>query len=107
VKLPEDVIISREKLLRYLLLPREVNDKSQFLSQAGYSYVNWNQLRSDLYELITKNEIENTTSSPYGTKYTVRGILTGPNGRQLHVVTVWITLKATNKTRFVTLFPGK
>jgi hypothetical protein len=34
VKLPEDVVIPEDKLVRYLLLPREENDKSQFLGIA-------------------------------------------------------------------------
>ena len=37
--------------------------------------------------------------------YEIRGILNGPNGRALHVVTIWIKLDATENLRFVTLFP--
>ena len=47
------------------------------------------------------------TISPYGIKYEVRGALTGPNNKTLHVVTIWITLAATGETRFVTLFPDR
>ena len=47
MKLPENVIISQAKLLRYLLLPREENDKSQFLAAAGYTLSNWEVLERE------------------------------------------------------------
>jgi hypothetical protein len=52
-------------------------------------------------------EISELEISAYGIKYTVRGTLNGPNGRTLHVVTVWISIAATGETRFVTLFPDR
>jgi hypothetical protein len=81
VKLPEDVIIPEDKLVRYLLLPRQESDKSQFLGRAGYTLAS--------------------------IKWEVQGILVGPNGQVLRVVTVWITLEASGETRFVTLFPDR
>ncbi len=107
MKLPENVIISQDKLLRYLLLPREENDKSLFLAAAGYTLSNWEVLERDLHQLTKIREISDTENSPYGIKYEVRGILQGPNGSTLHVVTIWITLGATAETRFVTLFPDR
>ena len=61
----------------------------------------------DLFELVRSQEVSDVTISPYGIKYEVRGALTGPNSRTLHVVTIWITLAATGETRFVTLFPDR
>lgn len=107
MKLPHDVTISQDKLVRYLLLPREENDKSQFLALAGYTLANWEVLERDLRRLARDSEISAIETSPYGTKYEVRGTLTGPNGRTLQVVTVWIKLEATGETRFVTLFPDR
>ncbi len=104
-KLPEDAVIPEDKLLRYLLLPREEDDKSKFLALAGYTLANWKVLEQDLRKLAHQYEISDIEESPYGTKYEVRGQLKGPNGRVLDVVTIWITLKATGETRFVTLFP--
>jgi len=105
--LTENVIIPRDKLLRYLLLPREENDKSRFLALAGYTLANWKVLERDLRQLIEMREVSSVEISPFGTKYEVRGSLTGPNGKVLHVVTVWIKLEVTGKTRFVTLFPDR
>lgn len=107
MKLPEDVTIPKDKLVRYLLLRREESDKSRFLALAGYSLAQWEILERDLRQLIKTCEVSNVEISPYGTKYEVRGTLVGPNGRTLHIVTVWIKLEATGETRFVTLFPDK
>jgi hypothetical protein len=107
VKLPEDVVIPEDKLLRYLLLPREEHDKSQFLAIAGYTLATWETLERDLHELARTQEISDVAISPYGIKYEVRGTLAGPNGEILYAVTVWITLEATGETRFVTLFPDR
>jgi len=107
MKLPKEVIVTREKLLRYLLLPREKNDKSKFLAFAGYTLANGEVLLEDLRQFIQKYEISSSESTPFGIKYEVRGTLIGPNGRTLALMTVWIKLEATRETRFVTLFPDK
>ena len=107
VKLPEDVVIPEDKLVRYLLLPREENDKSQFLGIAGYTLGTWEVLARDLHDLAKTHEISDKAISPYGIKWEVQGSLTGPNGQILYVVTVWITLETSGETRFVTLFPDK
>lgn len=107
MKLPEDVVIPEDKLVRYLLLPREENDKSQFLGIAGYTLGTWEVLARDLYDLAKTYEISDKAISPYGIKWEVQGSLTGPNGQVLYVVTVWITLETSGETRFVTLFPNK
>lgn len=49
MRLPKDVTIPHDKLLRYLLLPREENDKSKFLTSAGYTLANWEVLEHDLH----------------------------------------------------------
>ena len=37
---PSDIVIPSEKLTEYLLVPRVRNDKSKFLSQAGFTTEN-------------------------------------------------------------------
>jgi hypothetical protein len=107
VKLLENVTISPDKLLRYLLLPLEENDKSTFLAAAGYTLAHWEVLERDLHHLAQRHEISDIETSSYGIKYEVRGTLQGPNSSTLYVVTIWITLEATGETRFVTLFPDR
>jgi len=36
----------------------------------------------------------------YGDMYKVRVRLTGPNGKRLNVITIWITLRVNGETRF-------
>ena len=107
MKLPEDVGIPEDKLVRYLLLPRQESDKSQFLGIAGYTLATWEVLACDLHNLAKTHEISAMTISPYGVKWEVQGPLVGPNGQGLRVVTVWMTLAASGETRFVTLFPDR
>jgi len=107
MNLPEDIKVPKDKLLQYLLLPREENDKSEFFNMAGYRLSNWKELKKDLFDLVKRNEVTDTESSPYGTKYEIRGKITGPNGRELHVVSIWIELEGSNAIRFVTLFPDR
>lgn len=107
MKLPENTMIPDDKFLRYLLLPHAENDKSAFLALAGYTLATWEVLKRDLHELAQLHEVADTITSPYGIKHEIHGVLTGPNGQTLHVVTVWITLEATGETRFVTLFPDR
>lgn len=92
---------------RYLLLPREENDKSKFLASAGYTLANWEVLEHDLHQLIQTSEVSDIKTSPYGIKYEIRDVLNGPNGRKLRVVTIWIQIATTEDIRFVTLFPDR
>jgi len=48
MRLPEDTLISDDKLTQYLLVPKKRNDKSQWLAQAGYTLENWQALENDL-----------------------------------------------------------
>jgi hypothetical protein len=107
MKLPADAIVPDEKLQKYLLVPREENDKSCFLALAGYSLANWKTLRKDLLTLAQTYPIRLSETTVFGTKYVVSGTLVGPNGYELHIITIWMTLKATAETRFITLYPDQ
>lgn len=45
---PRDIAIPDDKLLSYLLLPREENDKSKYLNSAGYNLTSWEVLARGL-----------------------------------------------------------
>jgi len=47
MKLPADTVIARRKLDEYLLRHRDEDDKSGFLSLAGYALENADQLMND------------------------------------------------------------
>ncbi|MCK8603175.1 DUF6883 domain-containing protein [Desulfoferrobacter suflitae] len=107
MRLSRDALISTEKLTKYLLTPRKRNDKSKWLSQAGYIRDNWEILEDDLRNQILPRDALLTEKSPYGDLYEITGELMGPNGRSLAVCTIWMIERATNITKFITMYPDK
>ncbi|OLB03065.1 MAG: hypothetical protein DMF36_08060 [Verrucomicrobia bacterium] len=107
MKLPPDTIIATTKLDEYLLRHRDEDDKSGFLALAGYTLENVDRLLNDLRTQLLPLDAEFFDQTEYGAKYQIRGTLTGPNGRVLPVVSIWMKEDATGKAKFVTLFPDK
>lgn len=107
MKLPQDAVISERKIKEYLLTPRVEDDKSGFLALAGYSLQTWRQLEADLRCQIEERDALLIQTTRYGEMYQIKGQLTGPNGKVLDVITVWVRIHATGETRFVTLIPDK
>jgi len=107
MKLPVDTIIAKAKIEGYLLKWLPENDKSLFLSQAGYVINDPERLVSDLREQILSLEADFVGRDRYGDRHKIRGQLTGPNGKSLAVVTIWMTEHETGQTKFITLFPDK
>ena len=106
MKLPTDTLIARAKLVGYLLRRLPENDKAGFLALAGYSANNPAELEASLRTQLLGLEAEFVESTEYGDKYCIRGTLTGPNGRTLHVASFWMTENATGITKFITLYPA-
>ena len=67
MKIVGDAIIPKEKLTQYLLLPRQKNDKSQWLAQAGFTREQPGTLEKAIYQLITENEAIPDRQNEYGT----------------------------------------
>ena len=57
-------------------------------------------------DLILSYDAEEVEKTRYGRKYIVEGSFTGPSGRVIQVVTIWIILKGDSVPRFVTAYPG-
>jgi hypothetical protein len=104
--IPANAIIQREKLTRYLLVPKPKNDKSHFLAKAGFTIENPDALEVAIRQLLKTNEAIFDGQNDYGAFYTVSGPLNGPAG-VLSVVTVWILLETSGVYRFVTLKPKR
>ena len=68
MKLPADSQIARVKMTQYLLKLRDEDDKSQFLSQAGYTLAHADKLLEDLRRLLD-GEAEFIQTTEYGDKY--------------------------------------
>lgn len=106
MKLPADALIAEDKLRRYLLVPRNHDDKSNFLARAGYSPENWHRLYVDLRQLLTEEAIFEEADE-YAERYRITGTLVGPNGISLQVVTIWMFDNLSEQARFIPLFPDK
>ncbi len=101
-----NVVIPLSKLTGYLFAPRRHNDKSIFLSQAGFTKDNATFFMLTILDVVTQNEAVKQKTNEHGVFYKVVGQLTGPSGI-LSVVTIWIVRKGDEKFRFVTLYPDK
>lgn len=108
MKLPPDAIIATAKLTRYLLVWRYADDKSQFLAQAGYGQDNWQQLEANLRnQILPLDAVRSDEPNQFGDVYEIRGVLSGVNGVNLAVVTIWMVEYETQQTKFITLYPDK
>ena len=107
MKLPVNLVIPDEKLTSYLLVPRIWNDKSKFLSQAGFTSTNPGSLKKELATLAQKAEAVEDGVNEYGIFYRIDGELTGPNGRSLPVTAIWMRRETDGVVCFITLKPRR
>ena len=107
MRLPLKTIIATGKIKDYLLSQRKRNDKSKWLSKAGYGRENWQQLEQDLRTQILSLDAMPTDSTKYGQIFEIKGTLKGPNGKTLKILTIWINEYETKSTKFITMYPQK
>lgn len=107
MRLSPDSLIAASKLTEYLLSHKIKSDKSKWLQRAGYTLDKWRQLESDLRQQVLPLEAALDESNRYGDLYRIEADLTGPNGRSLSVVTIWMIEHATGETKFITMYPQK
>ena len=88
-----------------MLISRQI--EWALLALAGYTLDNADRLMHDMRTQLLPLDAEFFDQTEYGPKYRIRGTLTGPNGRVLRVVSIWMKEDATEETKFVTLFPDK
>jgi hypothetical protein len=60
--------------------------------------------RSRPFRLVAR-EAQAAGETEFGTKYEIRGEITGPAGRPAAIVTVWIVLEGEEVARFVSAYP--
>ena len=101
-------VIDSAKIRDYLLSTSHPvgRFKARFFESLGYSAENWEQIDTDIRDLIAVAEARPGEKTEYGQKYEVRGSMTGPNGRSAEVVTVWIVLTGEDVPRFITAYSG-
>jgi hypothetical protein len=107
MRIPPDAEIPLKKITDYLLVPREWDDKSKFLAQAGFLPDNPESLLRAIRKLVADVDAIEDRDSEYGVFLRAEGGLQGPNGRTLQVVTIWLRWHMDGQVRFVTLKPRK
>lgn len=107
MKLDANALIANEKVTNYLLEWRPENDKSQFLALVGYTIVEPDRLVDDIRRQLLPLDARIEEMTDYGQKYRITGALIGPNGRTVHVETVWMVESVSGVTKFITLYPAK
>lgn len=107
MRIPEDAIISDDKITRYLLVLKARNDKSKFLEQAEFTLKNPEALVVAIRLLVATGKAVEDRSTEYGVFYQVTGELIGVNGVTLWVVTLWLQRQIDRKFQFVTLKPHR
>lgn len=80
--------------------------KSIFFIALGFSAEHWLLLRDALLDQVRTGDAAPGQPSPFGLKFEIRAILTGPSGRQASVVTVWMVSIGQDFPHFVTAYPG-
>jgi hypothetical protein len=104
--IPKDALIPETKIRDYLFRPQLKDDKSKFLGLAGYSVADFQRLIKDIRDQLLPGEAVFQERTIGGEIYRLRGILTGPNGYELHVRTIW-AVEVGHPPRFVTLVPDR
>lgn len=104
----QKAVIPRDKLTGYLLSETHPvgKTKARFFIEHGYTAEQPSVLERDLLAMARTIEVQETTESQYGTKYSLRGTLQAPRSTLITVVTVWITEPGDDRPRLVTAYPG-
>jgi hypothetical protein len=105
----DEAVIDPAKLQYYVLSTAHPlgRFKARFFGALGFSAERWQELESALRsQHLTTREAETASVIRGGQKFTIRAILTGPNGQSAAVVSVWFTRAGETRPRFVTAYPG-
>ena len=107
MKIPSNLLIQDQKITNYLLVYQPRDDKSEYLSLAGYSQENWQILKNDIIEAVEGSQVAEITPTDWGNRFKIKSQWYGPNGRLVKVVTIWQQDDESNMVKFITLYPDK
>ena len=74
---------------------------------SGYAVADPGRLADDMRSQLLPLDAAFEETTKYGDKYRITGTLTGPNGRRLSVVSIWMIERTGDATVFITLHPAK
>nr|WP_044200857.1 DUF6883 domain-containing protein [Oscillochloris trichoides] len=110
MKLPngDQAYIPPEKLTGYLLSETHMvgQAKARFFQRLGFTSANADLLAAQLLNIAHNADTAILSSSPHGQKYSLIGMIYGPDQRIARVQTIWIIEPDDNRPRFVTAYPA-
>ncbi|MBI4058958.1 hypothetical protein HY404_01825 [Candidatus Microgenomates bacterium] len=103
----EDVLISKEKLLNYVLSETHSTGrfKAKFFHKVGFTKTKVDLLEQTLRKIARVEAVKEEIMSEYGVKYVIDGEINAPVGKTVKVRTIWIVEKGQTRLRFVTVYP--
>ena len=111
MKLPklDRLIIEREKVADYLLNPthRYGASKARFFSKFGFRREKWETLAQALRDHARNNEIVRTIETGFGPRFLVEGEVKTPDGRRMHLRTIWQFDRGEIAPRLITAYPAR
>ena len=109
MKLPnlERAIVRAEKVSGYLLSTTHPagRHKARFFGLFGFSRAVPEALIQSLIEHARSNEVSAVDRTPFGTRYTIDGILNSPDGRNPRLRVIWFIELGGDIPNFVTAYP--
>ena len=109
MKLPngEQAIIDERKVREYLLSPSHPVGRFglKFFAGIGFGPDTWRPFIAALAELDEKGEARSAEEGEFGRKHSASGLLVGPRGRAVSVVSIWIVEPGSDRPRLVTVYP--
>ncbi len=99
--------VDREKVVDYLLSPEKSRGKAAYFLRMGFHLDRWRELAQALKSQAVYGDISAVVESPYGTRYSVDGVLEPPDGRSpgRRFRTVWIEEPGCVEWRLITAYP--
>jgi hypothetical protein len=106
--LPVPRSIDRSKIEGYLLHPVNSRGKVAFFLAYGFALPQWQELHDALLHHAESGTVLQVVSSPYGSRYTVRGKLRTPSRREPPpvVCAVWQADNGQSGVRLITAYPA-
>ena len=110
MKLPDAAraVVDEAKIRAYLLSSEHPvgRFKSRVFNAVGYRHDSWHVLQDDLRSLALDIEVSLGAFDEHGRRYVGVGVLIGPSGAPLPIVTVWLIPSEGDPPRLITAYPG-
>jgi hypothetical protein len=103
----DQAVVSAEKVRDYLLSHSHPTGrhKARVFNTLGFGARNWRRLRYALKGVAKHGNVHELPESTHGRKFSVYGMLQGPNGRSMLIVSIWILRRGQHFPRLVTASP--